>query len=74
LYLARIVPRDNIGVTIVIAMIYLAMNTAVDLLYTWLDPLVGQHNDAFGDKFSAFQAGHLYTVAPVHQDQRLPAA
>ncbi len=55
-------------------MIYLAMNTAVDLLYTWLDPLVGQHNDAFGDKFSAFQAGHLYTVAPVHQDQRLPAA
>jgi signal transduction histidine kinase len=38
----------------------------------WLvQQIVGQHHDAFGDKFSAFQAGHLFTVAPVHQDERL---
>jgi len=38
----------------------------------WLvQQIVGQHNDAFGDKFSAFQAGHLYTVAPVHQNRQL---
>jgi signal transduction histidine kinase/HAMP domain-containing protein len=38
----------------------------------WLvQQIVRQQHDAFGDKFSAFQAGHLFTVAPVHQDQRL---
>jgi signal transduction histidine kinase len=38
----------------------------------WLvQQIVGQHSDAFGDKFSAFQVGHLYTAAPVRQDQRL---
>jgi signal transduction histidine kinase/HAMP domain-containing protein len=38
----------------------------------WLvQQIVGQHSDPFGDKFSAFQAGHLYTAAPVRQDRRL---
>ncbi|HEU5100573.1 MAG TPA: ATP-binding protein [Roseiflexaceae bacterium] len=38
----------------------------------WLvQQVVGQQRDAFGDKFSAFQAGHLFTVAPVLKDQRL---
>jgi signal transduction histidine kinase len=38
----------------------------------WLvQQIVGQHSDPFGDKFSAFQAGHLYTAAPVRQDKRL---
>jgi signal transduction histidine kinase len=46
---------------------------SVPALDSWwlVQQIVSQHNDAFGDKFSAFQAGHLYTVAPVHQDQQL---
>jgi ABC-type dipeptide/oligopeptide/nickel transport system permease component len=28
------------GVTIVLAVIYLLINTAVDLLYVWLDPRI----------------------------------
>ena len=48
-------------------------NLSVPALDSWwlVQQVVGQHNDIFGDKFSAFQAGHLYTVAPVHQNQRL---